>query len=154
MTGKWCFICGNSHSKDPHTAFHRFPSEQGKRTTWLAVFGLEESAVKPHHRVCSRHVPGGDAKKDPITTLGKRFASPKKKGPRAKRAKRREVTKQLNELFSSPVSPTPSSSRSVTPSTTEQVEQPPLTVTVGEQLQSNCQVIVVTPNNPLIGQPF
>ena len=140
MTGKWCFICGNSHFKDPHTSFHRFPSEQGKRTIWLAVFGLEESAVKPHHRVCSRHFPGGDAKKDPITTLGKRFASPKKKGPRAKRAKRREVTKQLSDLFSSPVSPTPSSSRSVTPSTTEQVEQPPLTVAVGEQLQSNYQV--------------
>ena len=62
------------------------------------------------------------------------------KGPGAKRAKRREVTKQLNELFSSPVSPTPFSSRSVTSSTTEQVEQPPLTVTVGEQLQSNYQL--------------
>ena len=34
----------------------------------------------------------------------------------------------------------PSSSRSVTPSTTEQVKQPPLTVAVGEQLQSNYQV--------------
>ena len=62
MTGKWCFICGNSHSKDPHTSFHQFPSEQGKRTTWLAVFGLEESAVKPYHRIGSRHFPGGDAR--------------------------------------------------------------------------------------------
>ena len=86
--------------------------------------------------VFARHFPNGDAKNDPTTTLGKRFASPIKKGPRAKRAKSREATRQLSKLYST-VSPTPSSSRSVTPST---FEQPALTVAVGEQLQSDYQV--------------
>ena len=136
MTGKWCLVCGNSQSKDPNASFHRFPSDPGRRATWLRVFDLQEGDIKPHHRVCSRHFPNGDAKNDPTTTLRKRFASPIKKGPRAKRAKGRETKKQLSELYST-ASPTPSSSRSVTPS---MFELPALTVAVGEQLQSDYQV--------------
>ena len=102
------------------------------------MFDLQESDIKPHHRVCSRHFPNGDAKNDPTTTLGKRFASPIKKGPRAKRAKGREAKKQLSELYST-VSPTPSSSRSVAPSTSEQPAEA-LTAAVGEQLQTDYQV--------------
>ena len=136
LTGKSCLVCGNSQSKDPNASYHRFPSDPGRRAIWLRVFDLQESDIKPHHRVCSRHFPNGDAKNDPTTTLGKRFASPIKKGPRAKRAKSREAKRQLSKLYST-VSPTPSSSRSVTPSTSE---QPALTVAVGEQLQSDYQV--------------
>jgi len=112
------------------------PSDPGRRAIWLRVFHLQESDIKAHHHVCSRHFPNGDAKNDPTTTRGKRFTSPIKKGPRAKRAKVREAKKQLSELYST-VSPTPSSSRSVTPST---FEQPALTVAVGKQLQSDHQV--------------
>ena len=112
MTGTCCLVCGNSQSKDSDASFHRFPSDLGRRAIWLRVFDFQESDIKPHHRVCSRHFPN-------IATLGKRFVSPIKKGPRAKRAKGRQTKKQLSELYSS-VSPTPSSSRSVTPSTFEQ----------------------------------
>ena len=58
-----------------------------------------------------RHFPDGDPSKLPTVTLGKRFCSPMKKGPRAKRAQRRE----LSVLSDSSPSPSPSSSRSVTP---------------------------------------
>ena len=136
MTDTCCLVCGNSQSKDSDASFHRFPSDLGRRAIWLRVFDSQESDIKPHHRVCSRHFPNGDARSDPIATLGKRFASPIKKGPRAKRAKGRQTKKQLSELYSS-VSPTPSSSRSVTPST---FEQPSLTAPVGEQLVSDYQV--------------
>ena len=128
MTG---LVCGNSQSKDPN-AFFRFLVIQEDEPSG---FELQESDIKPHH-VCSRHFPNGNAKNDPTTTLEKRFASPIKKGLRARRAKGREAKRQLSELYSV-VSPTPSSSRSVTPST---LEQPALTATVGEQLLSDYQV--------------
>ena len=82
MTGTCCLVCGNSQSKDSDASFHRFPSDLGRRAIWLRVFDFQESDIKPHHRVCSRHFPNGDARSDPIATLGKRFASPIKKGPR------------------------------------------------------------------------
>ena len=132
MTCKSYLACGNSQSKDPNASFHRFPSDPGKRAIWLHGFDLQESDIKAHHRVCSRHFPNGNAKNDPTTTLGKRFASPIKKGPQAKRAKGREAKKQLSELYNT-VSPTPLSSRSVMPTT---LEQPSLTAAVEEQLQT------------------
>jgi len=100
MTGKSCLVCANSQFKDPNASFHRFPSDPGRRAIWLRVFHLQESDIKAHHHVCSRHFPNGDAKNDPTTTRGKRFTSPIKKGPRAKRAKVREAKKQLSELYS------------------------------------------------------
>lgn len=60
---------------------------------------MDESDLKPYSRVCSRHFPDGDAKKEPEVNLGKRFASPKKRDhPHAKRAKRRDSVKELAEL--------------------------------------------------------
>ena len=79
--------------------------------TWLRVFQLDKSQVKPHSRVCCRNFPEGDVKRDPHVALGKCFASPvKKKIPQAKRVKSREENKQLTSLFQSP-----SSSRLTTP---------------------------------------
>ena len=86
-------------------------------------------------RVCSRHFPDGDPK-TPSVTLGKRFASPIKQGPRAKRARERDEQRQLHEHSVTPV--TPSSSRSVTPAPvpTPQVH----TAGAGEQFESDFQV--------------
>ena len=138
MPGDLCIACGSTRKKDPGASFHRFPVDERRRGVWLRVFQLQETQVKPHTRVCSRHFPGGDATKDPQLSLGKRFASPTKKGtPRAKRVERRHVTKQLTSLLPSPpgrsstpmsVSPTPSS------------EPLLLTAAIGEQLDSDHHV--------------
>ncbi len=150
MPGDMCIVCKNSRVKDPNVSFHRFPVEPALRGKWLRVFKLEESQVKSYSKVCCRHFPGGDTKLDPQATLGKRFASPNKKGtPRAKRARARESTQQLSALLRSPF-PRPSSSRSTTPISTSQrasksatpssSEVVPLTAAIGKQLDSNYQV--------------
>ena len=72
---------------------------------------MREEDVTKDSRVCSRHFPGGNILKPPAMTLSKRFASPIKKGERAKRARQRDETRQL----SASRTPTPCSSRSVTP---------------------------------------
>ena len=116
MPGDTCAVCGNTRSNDPGVSFHRFPAHPEKRAVWLRVFRMDESDLKPYSRACSRHFPGGDAKKDPEINLGKRFASPVKKDhPRAKRAKSRESSKELAELRMKSPAVSPSSSRSVTP---------------------------------------
>ncbi|KAL5464162.1 hypothetical protein EMCRGX_G033131 [Ephydatia muelleri] len=151
MPGTWCRVCNNSKSGDPNASFHRFPTNLERRAIWLTVFNLQEKDTKPHHRVCSRHFLNGDVKNKPETNPGKRFPSPLKSGPRAKRAKNREANKQLIGLYSTTgsltstsESPTPSSSKSVTTST---IIQPPLSVAdVGEQLVSDYQVHEL-PNN-------
>ncbi|KAL5467348.1 hypothetical protein EMCRGX_G031561 [Ephydatia muelleri] len=151
MPGTWCRVCNNSKSGDPNASFHRFPTNLERRAIWLTVFNLQEKDIKPHHSVCSRHFLNGDVKNKPETNPGKRFPSPLKSGPRAKRAKNREANKQLIGLYSTTgsltstsVSPTPSSSKSVTTST---IIQPPLSVAdVGEQLVSDYQVHEL-PNN-------
>ena len=139
MPGDRCIVCGNSRVKDSSTSFHHFPADEARRNTWLRMFQLDPSQVKPHTRVCCRHFPEGDVKKDPKMTLGKRFASPvKKKTPRAKRAKSREENKQLTSFIQSP-----SSSRSVTPTSTPSTPLAPeslLTAAVGEQLESDYNV--------------
>ena len=72
-----------------------------------------------------------------LPTLGKRLTSPmKKREPRAKRARKREENKQLYDS----VSPAPTSSRSVTPSTTSVPQHTLLTAAVDEQLQSEYSV--------------
>ena len=64
--------------------------------------------------MCCRHFRDYDSTKEPLVTLGKRFASPiKGKHPRAKRAKARETAKPITEL-SRPQSPGVSLSSSVT----------------------------------------
>ena len=113
MPGKYCCVCKNTTSKDPSISFHRFPSNKEKHSQWLEVLQITENQLKPHWRVCSRHFPDGDPSKLPTVTLGKRFCSPMKKGPRAKRAQKR---RELSVLSASSPSPSSSrSSRSVTP---------------------------------------
>ena len=79
MPGDTCVICGSTRASDPGVSFHRFPANPEKRAVWLRMFQIDESDVKPYFRVCSRHFPDGDAKKEPEVNLGKRFASPRKR---------------------------------------------------------------------------
>ena len=74
MPGHTCVVCGNNPNQDTGVSFHRFPSERTRRERWLEVFELEESQLKLQSQVCSRHFPNGDSKKNPLVTLGKRFA--------------------------------------------------------------------------------
>ena len=80
---------------DPSASFHRVPKEQGKRTIWLNALAMCEEEIKPNIHVCCRHFPEGDTSKVPSLKLGKRFASPMKKGHRAKRAKVRDEDRQV-----------------------------------------------------------
>ena len=79
MPGDLCIACGSTRKNDQGASFHRFPVDECRRGVWLRVFQLQETQVKPHTRVWSRHFPGGDATRDPQLGLGKRFASPTKK---------------------------------------------------------------------------
>ena len=97
MTGHRCSVCGNSSTSNQIVSFHGVPKEADKRVLWLEVFSIREEDIKPSSRVCSRHFPAGDASKSPSISLGKRFASPIKQGPRAKRAKEREEQRMLKE---------------------------------------------------------
>ena len=93
-------MCGNSRTNDPQVGFHCFPSDHKnpeRRALWLSVFGKTENDVTSNSRVCSRHFPSGNVKLSPVSTLSKRFASPIKKGVRAKRARhRQELRKTKN----------------------------------------------------------
>ena len=100
-------MCGNTRQKDKSVSLHRFPRKEPKRGRWLDALELVEEDLKNFHSLCSRHFPDGDATKDPQLSLGKRFASPKKRWTsRAKRAEKR------TRLFSQEPE---SSCRSVTP---------------------------------------
>ena len=92
-------MCGNSRTNDPQVGFHRFPSDHKnpeRRALWLSVFGKTEDDVTSNSRqVCLRHFPSGNVKLSPVSTLGKRFASPIKKGVRAKRARTPAVTSRV-----------------------------------------------------------
>ena len=112
MPGDTCIVCGNKPSLDPSASFHRFPKDARRRAGWIRVFGIAEEQLRDHSCVCCRHFPEGDSKKDPLMTIGKRFASPiKGMLPRAKRAKAREATK-LEAEQSSPQTPSSSLSSS------------------------------------------
>ena len=121
MTGQRCHVCGNTRAKDPSVSFHRIPKDACRRAKWLETLGLCESELKQSTRICSRHFPDANDKKEPSLCLGKpylafpmctrferslvigkRFASPIKQGPRAKRAKDRDEMRLL--CFSTPVS--------------------------------------------------
>ena len=97
-----------------------------------------EEEIKPSTCVCCRHFPEGDTSKVPSLTLGKRFASPMKKGPRAKRAKVRDEDRQLREGSISCVSEY--SGRSVTPMSPPPDVPQLHTVVVGEQLESDYSI--------------
>ena len=138
MPGTRCIVCKATRITDPGVSFHRFPADETVRNRWISSLQLDADVVTPHSRVCSRHFPDGDVTKQPVLTLGKRFASPVKKSlPRAKRARAREISKELSRLQRSTASP--SSSRSVTPTSTPPV-QPVLVASIGEQLQQDYHV--------------
>ena len=148
MPGDYCIVCGNTPAKDPDMSFHRFPLKgDPKRKVWLCEFGLDDDQVKSYSQICLSHFPDSNISNNPQKNLGKRFASPRKKGlPRSECAKWREAKKQLFALLKPP---TPSSSRSTTPaldttlisSTASALDlDPALTVGVGEQLCSEYQV--------------
>lgn len=79
MPGDRCIVCGNTKAKDVSMSMHRFPMDEKKRNEWCKAFGLREGAVKAYSRVCSRHFRDGIVANGPEKTLGKRFASPKKR---------------------------------------------------------------------------
>ena len=56
--------------------FH-IPRDATCRKEWLQLLNLEESDVKEHHRLCSRHFPNGDQIQKPSLALGPRFLFPK-----------------------------------------------------------------------------
>ena len=150
MPGDACIVCGNTRKKAPQLSYHRFPSDPERRALWLQAFQLTEEQIRPHSRVCSRHFPDGNPLNKPDLSLGKRFASPVKKGaPRTKRAKLREQAKELEALSAQ----SSSQSRSVTPllnastssyvSSSDSLPPPsesPLTACIGEQLDLDYQV--------------
>ena len=101
MPGEMCIVCKNSRVKFPGLTYHRVLANPERRAKWLSVFQLSEAELKPHARVRCRHFPDGNAQKDPQITLGKRFASPIKKGvPRMKKANRRQQEKDFRETCS------------------------------------------------------
>ena len=55
MPGDLSLVCGNYRKNNPQLFFHRFPTDPARRSLWVRVFELDPEAVKPHHRVCSRH---------------------------------------------------------------------------------------------------
>ena len=78
-TGKSCFVCKHTKAVDPTIHMHRTPKEGTHRQQWLEAMGIEEVDLPKDPRVCTHHFPDGDATKLPSLTLGKKFASPKKR---------------------------------------------------------------------------
>ena len=91
MPGDTCVVCGNTRASDPSVCFHRFPANPEKRAVWLRVFQLDESDLEFYSRVCSRHFPDGDAKKEPEVNLGKRLLLPRKETTLVLRGQREEI---------------------------------------------------------------
>ena len=112
IAGHTCVVCGNTKAKNSSVTFHRIPKETERRARWLKVFDIREEVIKESTRVCCRRFPDGDCSKEPSITLGKRFASPRKKGPRVKRMRER---KERRELSRSVTPSLPTTSKSVTP---------------------------------------
>ena len=137
--GHTCVVCGNKSKLDSEASFHRFPSALEKILTWLRTFGIEEHELQAQSRVCSRQFPDGDTKRDSSSlVLGKRFASPVKiTEPVAKRAKSRDVSKELFTLSGSVPPAGRSSSGSITPAeTATSPQKETLTASFGEQFDT------------------
>ena len=158
MPGDLCVVCGNYCKHNPQLSFHRFPSDLAKHSLWVRVFELDPEALKPHLRVCSWHFFNSDPKNGPQLHIGRRFASPVKKGSnRSARAIGRQQVWKLQELQSTSSSKSfgsgysSSSSALTNTSSFPQLstgddgeltanEPEPMTVSVGEQLIDNYQV--------------
>ena len=65
MPGDTCVFCGNTRQKDPSVSMHRFPQDPMLRSEWIKALKLDDTAIKSHHRLCSRHFPQGDPKNIP-----------------------------------------------------------------------------------------
>ena len=113
MPGDTCIVFGKARKSKPTLSFHRFPKDAMKRAVWLNEFGFSKNLLKTSTRVCSRHFHDGNPHNEPHSSVGKRFASPLKDGPRKKRVKIRQLEKDYQEAQHCHHS---SSSRSVTPS--------------------------------------
>lgn len=77
--GKACIICKHTKVRDPGVHMHRFPANPDKRKAWCEALCVEEKNLPSDARVCSRHFPYGDTSNLPSLSVGKRFASPKKR---------------------------------------------------------------------------
>ena len=72
MPGQRCIVCGNNEVKDPDI----LPRDPVLWSRWLWVFQLQESDLKPSTRVCFRHSPEGNVKKEPSVSVGKYLVIP------------------------------------------------------------------------------
>ena len=77
--GKSCIVCKHTRARDPGVHMHRFPANPDKRQEWCEALCLQEKDLRSDARVCSRHFPNGDTSNLPSLSVGKRFASPKKR---------------------------------------------------------------------------
>ena len=77
--GKSCIVCKHTRARDPGVHMHRFPANPDKRQEWCEALCLQEKDLRSNTRVCSRHFPNGDISNLPSLSVGKRFASPKKR---------------------------------------------------------------------------
>lgn len=77
--GKSCIVCKHTKARDPAVHMHRFPTSQKKRQQWCEALGVREEDLKSDARVCTRHFLNGDTSNLPSLSVGKRFASPKKR---------------------------------------------------------------------------
>lgn len=124
IPGKYCCVCGNS---DPHISFQVrkqsvAPGERRFRYRKLTYSRTCRFALDTSLMVMLATPPN--------PTLGKRLSSPiKKKDPRAKRAKTRDETREIMQLYVS--------SRPVTPTANSSQQHAVLTTPIGDQLQSD-----------------
>ena len=70
MPGQRCCVCGSNQKSDTTVKFHHFPSDTVTRKRSLEIFDMQESDLKPSSRVCSRHFPDGNTKKEPSMVVG------------------------------------------------------------------------------------
>lgn len=149
MRGLW----QHKGKKDPSVSLHNFPANPTKKQYWCETFGVSLDDLKPYYRVCSRHFKDGNIENGPDPTLGKRFASPKKRWTsRAQRASRRDTVRVTQRLFSPTPRESETPSRSPTPASSSaqesSSEQSPMTVSVGEPLVSDYQVHELYSDSP------
>jgi len=68
----WTYVtsCDNNPSQNPGASFHRFPSNRDRRARWLSCLGWMRASWGSLLQVCSRHLPDGDAKREPMAHSG------------------------------------------------------------------------------------
>ena len=97
--GDLCVVCCNYCKHNPRLSFHQFPTDVVKHSLWVRVFELDPEAVKPHSLFFA--FLNCDPKNGSQPHIGRRFASPIKKGSdRGARAIRRQHVCRIQELQS------------------------------------------------------